>query len=316
LTFRLTQSEIGSRHSRVLFLDGLDLGSNTTGVSGKFDFGPTVEIILAQNPGARTIAVITGSSPLDKSVLDAAQKDFAAYDDRRVRFQYLSSSPMPELRQQLADLPRDSVAYLLSYAADPQGNGYMYPESASLMAASSNVPLYGSVDTGMGSGIVGGNLLSFESQGTIGAQLALRIMAGERPADIPPVTAANVTMFDWRQLHRWNIDESRLPAGSIVRFREPTFWEQYRLYVFGVVALLIFQSMLITWLLITRSRRRTAELERTEFRSLAATEHARLNDVVSNVPGIVWESRAVNGAGERRVQFVSGYVEEMLGKVK
>ena len=36
-------------------------------------------------------------------------------------------------------------------------------------------------------------------------------------------------MFDWRQLQRWGIDESRLPPGSEIRFRVPTVWELYGL---------------------------------------------------------------------------------------
>ena len=36
------------------------------------------------------------------------------------------------------------------------------------------------------------------------------------------------TMFNWHQLKRWGIDESRLPPGSEVRFRPRSLWDQYR----------------------------------------------------------------------------------------
>ena len=35
-------------------------------------------------------------------------------------------------------------------------------------------------------------------------------------------------MFDWRELRRWGISEARLPAGSIVQFRQLSAWDQYQ----------------------------------------------------------------------------------------
>jgi len=68
-----------------------------------------------------------------------------------------------------------------------------------------------------------------------------------------------VAIFDWRQLRRWGIDESRLPAGSIVRFREVSVWEQYRIYILAATIALGLQSALITGLMIQGARRRRTE---------------------------------------------------------
>ena len=52
--------------------------------------------------------------------------------------------------------------------------------------------------------------------------------AGRDPATIPITASDSLTpIFDWRQLQRWNISESRLPPGSEVRFRNPDVWQQY-----------------------------------------------------------------------------------------
>ena len=77
--------------------------------------------------------------------------------------------------------------------------------------------------------------------------------------------------FDWRQLERWQIDESRLPAGSIIRFREPSFFEQYRSYVLAGALVFAAQALLIGALLIQRHRRRRAEaaLRHSETRNSA-----------------------------------------------
>jgi signal transduction histidine kinase len=99
-----------------------------------------------------------------------------------------------------------------------------------------------------------------EADGKEVARIALRVLAGEKPADIPiRVADTNRYMFDWRQLRRWNIDERRLPPGSILLFRQPTFWELYKWRVVAVTSICVLQALLIVWLLITRHKRRRAE---------------------------------------------------------
>jgi len=81
----------------------------------------------------------------------------------------------------------------------------------------------------------------------------------------------------------------------------------------AVIAALLMQALLIAWLLIMRSRRRKAESESHSLARLAKAEHQRLNEVVSNVPGVVWETRVDPVTRERQPTFVSDYVEKMAG---
>ena len=94
------------------------------------------------------------------------------------------------------------------------------------------------------------------------AAAAFRLLGGENAGgiNVPPI-GFSVPKYDWRQLQRWNISESRLPPGSEVLFREPSVWEQYRWQFIGFVAALLLQSVLIGLLLFEDHRRRRAEGE-------------------------------------------------------
>ncbi len=85
-------------------------------------------------------------------------------------------------------------------------------------------------------------------------------LRGESPDGIPLAALdLNTNQVDWRQLRRWRIDEARVPAGTLVRFREPSVWDRYARYIVGATALVLTQTALITGLLIHRKRRRRAE---------------------------------------------------------
>jgi signal transduction histidine kinase len=106
------------------------------------------------------------------------------------------------------------------------------------------------------------------------AEAAVRILKGEVPGDlkVPPLALA-IPQYDWRELQRWNISEDRLPAGSLVRFREPTVWQQYRSQVALIVGLLLLQGALISVLLLERRRRVHAEVQSRN----RSAELARIN---------------------------------------
>jgi PAS domain S-box-containing protein len=82
--------------------------------------------------------------------------------------------------------------------------------------------------------------------------------------------------------------------------------------VVGVATFLV-QAVLIIWLLLTRARRREAEVESRRLAVLADSERKRLNEVVSHVPGIVWEAQIDPVTNEVRTTFISDYAEKMVG---
>lgn len=112
----------------------------------------------------------------------------------------------------------------------------------------------------MGTGVIGGIVTAREEIGKQLGQMVHRVLAGTRPQDIAVEPARLVPTFDWRQLQRWRIDPSRLPAGSDLRFREPTPWDLYRWYIVGAISVVAMQTLLIAGLLVQSRKRHRAEL--------------------------------------------------------
>jgi hypothetical protein len=77
---------------------------------------------------------------------------------------------------------------------------------------------------------------------------------------------------DWRELQSWQIGESRLPAGSTIRFREHTVRERYRWQAALISAIILVQGSPISTLLFERRRRCFAEVQsRQRMAELAHT---------------------------------------------
>ncbi len=174
----------------------------------------------------------------------------------------LTDIPMRELKSRVAGLPeRTAIIYTAIYS---DGEGARFPpvRALSLLAEVANRPIVISVETFIGHGGVGGKVAGPSALGEDAAKLALRILDGENASAIPIVEGnATRSVFDWRQLQRWNVDLSRLPAGSEIRFRPPSPWDTYKLQILFAAAILLIQSALIIRLLYEHRRRRVAEAE-------------------------------------------------------
>ncbi|MGB7947603.1 MAG: sigma 54-interacting transcriptional regulator, partial [Candidatus Binatia bacterium] len=105
---------------------------------------------------------------------------------------------------------------------------------------------------------------TFDAIGRQTGEIVARILDGKAPATLGPHVLQGDPLIDWRQLSRWGIDEKLLPAGTVVRFRAPSAWEQYRWYVIGALVVIAVQAALIVGLLLHRARRRRAERELRE----------------------------------------------------
>ncbi|MGY8635920.1 ATP-binding protein [Bradyrhizobium sp. 14AA] len=174
----------------------------------------------------------------------------------------LSDAVLREVRKQVASLPDRSAILTSAMYSDGEGTYYSPAAALARVAESANRPIVITSDTFLGRSGVGGFLLLPDSIGREAGEVAMRILDGEAPSSIQPFNGDNVKpIFDWRQLKRWNVDEANLPAGSEVRFREPSFWEQYYWHSTIVASVVLVQALMIAILLRERRLRFVAEVE-------------------------------------------------------
>ena len=244
---------------------------NSTGVTTGRDLASSVSFALTLQPETRNVFVVTGADLRDKEFETAARLQLRPFE-LRVAIAYLTGLSTDQLKSRLAHLPPLSIVYYLVVNRDGAGRARHPLDYLEDITKASNAPVYGWVDSAMGRGIVGGVLKSQQLQVEEVGKLALRVLKGE-PADSIPAVAPKltVTQVDWRQLRQWGINEGRLPAGTVVLYRELSLWERYKGYVAAAIALMIAQTLLITALLLQRGRRRQAEQQvrrnETELRS-------------------------------------------------
>jgi signal transduction histidine kinase/ABC-type uncharacterized transport system substrate-binding protein len=249
-------------------IDELKPDSHVTGVWGVVQPEMTLIVALNLQPDTKHVVVVGGVSAFDRSLVAFTKERLRRYESQ-FEFTYLTNLDMPALLERLRRLPSKTMVYYTSIMEDAAGAHFIdASQSVPMVVNAANAPVFVADDVDIGRGTVGGDVVSWAADGRVAAGMAVRMLDGVKPEQIPVVRNSNVYMFDWRALQRWGLRESDLPPGSVVLFREISVWERTkRIWISGLLIILAL-SLLVTYLHYSR-----AELKKSRDAQVQLSGH-------------------------------------------
>ena len=238
-----------------------DLTDNDTVIAVHNDFAAFFDSILQVLPDTQTIAVVMGASPLEKFWLEEVKREVKSFENR-VAFVWYADLSFAEILKRASTLPPHTVLFWGLMSVDGAGVPHEGDLALRNLHAVANAPIFSFQEAFFGRDTVGGPMHSIQQSSDKTVNAAIRILGGGKPADIKvqPIGFAS-PKYDWREMQRWGINESNLPPGSEVLFREPGIWERYSWQMSLIACVILIQGGLIGGLLHERRRRHLAEVE-------------------------------------------------------
>jgi signal transduction histidine kinase len=236
----------------------LKLDPHFTGVWGVAQPEATLLAALKLQPDTKHVVVVGGKNAFDQYLENLARQSFSKYESK-LDFTYLTDLDMPTLLGRLRQLPSHTIIYYTSLMEDAAGSHFIdAAQSVPLVVGAANAPIFVVDDVDLGAGTVGGYLISWVRDGQVAAKMAVRVLGGEKPQNIPIVRNNNVYMFDSRALRRWGLSEKDLPVGSTVLYRELSIWERTRSIWISTGLIILGLSALAAYLQFSRKELRIA----------------------------------------------------------
>jgi signal transduction histidine kinase len=248
------------------------LGPNDAVVAVAIDYHAAIANILQVLPDTDHVAMVVGTSPIEQFWRKEIERESQPLESR-IRITWFDTLSFEDILKTAASLPPNSAIFWELMIVDAAGVVHEESKALTQLHAVANAPIFSYTDAFFGREIVGGPHVPVLEAGQQVGAVAVRILNGENAGSIKVAPVGmGVPKFDWRELQRWGIPESRLPSGSQVYFRRPTVWEQYRTYILAASAALLLQTLIILWLLYEHRRRQVAEV-------LARSTMAELSNV-------------------------------------
>jgi signal transduction histidine kinase len=268
-----------------LLRDHAPLPADLVGVPVEYDFSGTIALALRLCPRARRLVIVTGTSPVDQAWEARLREEVPRFEDR-VAAEFLAGLPHDAVLKRLHELGPDAVVFTPGYFRDGAGRDFTPRQVVEAMAGATTAPVFGPFDSFMGSGIVGGSMVSFEAMGRQAGETVAALLAGTPPEGLRlPALTPTTVQIDWRQVSRWGIDPDAIPDDAAIRFRQPTLIESHPLMASAAVVVFLLQAGLIGWLLTERRRRRVAELamQRQRFELVHASRLAMAGELTASI---------------------------------
>lgn len=246
-----------------------------TGVVEMLDLQGTIETAIHIQPGLKRLMIIADHSAFGETLKQTADRALSRIT-RAIDAEYLREGNLDTLKTAVQNAPAGSAVLYLTHSAVDESPMPAEGSRLSQLCDRSSVPVYSVFESLVGHGIMGGKVASGYEQGKAAADLALRILRGERASSIPLVTDRDhINVFDAQRMQQWGIDVDDLPEGSRLRNRRLSFYEQHWQYVWAGMAFLSMQTLIIVALLVAAISRRRA------LRSLRESQ-VLLRDVIES----------------------------------
>jgi PAS domain S-box-containing protein len=285
---------------------------NFTGIIEKGEILENIRVMEHLHPEADTLVIINDHS-LTGVALKTGEGRLIENNSRfSVRYLEGDSLSFEELLGKMSLLTSDAIVLYQGWLQDRTNQIYTHEEVLPVISEHSSVPVYGFSEIYLGLGIVGGKLLSGREQGLVAADMAIRILNGENPHDIPVRLDSHcVYKYDFRQLQRFGISMNALPRESAIINRPVTFFDKHRSVILAALVVLLIQTLLIIYLLLNRMWRLKVE---NAFRN----EHRLLLALMDNMPDFIYfkdkYSRFIRNNRAHLALFGLKKQEETLGK--
>ncbi len=225
-----------------------------------FRFSPakTARVAFECLPQTSKLIVITGSCYLGRLSEKTAREEMGEQFEN-VAVEYWSGIPLPEMESRIAALPKDHAVLFLDMVLDRDGGSYHEKDLVRRLSRASSAPLFGAHEWLLESGIVGGYVESPERLGHQVGDLLVRLARGDELEPVNIFDDYGEFQFDWREMHRWGIRESRLPKEAHILNRPDSFFGRHPEVIRGLTALCTLLILVVFGLLAYLHQRHKAD---------------------------------------------------------
>ncbi|GAA5179353.1 hypothetical protein GCM10025771_21190 [Niveibacterium umoris] len=244
-----------------------------TGIVEHVSIPETFALARRLLPGLRRMVVIVdGSAGGQGDLATLRAKQRFGFPDVEVEVADLTRLSWDALASRLQQLKPDEAALLLAAYKDVQGRPRSFEEGVDWIVKHASAPVFHLWEHGIGRGLLGGYVMSHREHGVVAADMAMRILRGEPPQQIPVrELSPNRPIFDQLVLARWGLNAGVLPPETLIINRPVPIWRAHPAASAAAATLLAGLSLLALYLMWRASARHRALSRTRQERALLRT---------------------------------------------
>ncbi len=270
---------INQFHSSML--NGLD--DYSTGVVECVSARETVEEMVKLYPNTKKVFMINDYSLSGQKIKDSIVEDLGGYKGN-VSFEYNENLSISDLAKKIESLDKDTLVLLGTYFTDDNGDYYSEADVSQIIQAGSKNAFFTLYPGTFDLGVLGGKITSSYNHGSAAAKMALKVLYGTPPNEIPIIfspNGINEWVFDYQVADQFYFNYNLFPKDSTIINKKPPIHESDPVLVVTVISIIILILIVagILGVFSVVTRRRNTELIEIQ-KSLHTAEELLERDLI------------------------------------
>ena len=206
----------------------------------EYDVDKNIELMRRFYPDMRRVAFISDNTYGGLSMQALVKKEMEKYPNLETIWLDGRTETFMEVSERMRRLPQNTCVLLGTWRVDCTESYVIGNTTYMLRDANPTLPVFTIASVGLGHWALGGYTPEYHAVGkNIGAVTYDFLDKGDREG-VDLVTIPGNYTFDIKRLHEFKLDSLNLPQGAVLVNKTPSFYEQYKYWVIGVVSAFMF----------------------------------------------------------------------------
>lgn len=206
----------------------------------EYDVDKNIELMRRFYPQMSHVAFISDNTYGGLSMQAWVKKEMKKYPDLETIWLDGRTETFMEVSERMRHLPENTCVLLGTWRVDCTESYVIGNTTYMLRDANPTLPVFTIASVGLGHWALGGYTPEYHGVGkSIGATTYDFLDKGDTEG-MGLVTIPGNYTFDIKRLHEFKLDSLNLPQGAVLVNKTPSFYEQYKYWVIGVVSAFMF----------------------------------------------------------------------------
>ncbi|MDD4370975.1 MAG: ABC transporter substrate binding protein [Anaerostipes sp.] len=249
-----------------------------TGIVESFPMEETIQLAKKLYPKAKQIVAISDDS---ESGLGSSRQYYDSKKDfPEMKMKELNCSKLTkaQITKKISSYGEDTILIFLMLTHDGEGHLYSQYDATKLVTDAAKIPVFKSDELGIGEGLLGGVVISYDTMGRLAGKMATKILNGTSIETIDVETMPYHVKLDEKVMKKFGLSTKSLPEHTVLVHHTPTIWEKYYKVLIPSGIVIAFLAVILV-LIILMNRSRKKYYQKIKERDIL------LDNLVKNIPG-------------------------------
>lgn len=292
---------------------GINRGTDISGLSEDFhvileqaNFKRTLELIILTQPDVRRIHIVNDRSTTGKIFKDHILRDISPLFPQ-LTFVWVESLSLSKFPAYFSSLDPATEGIMLNiYFTDGNSETYTDREAARVIVRHAPVPVWCNWNFHLGTGVIGGNLVSGVTQGRQAGELARDLLL-DRALLSPTYDTIllNQTVIDYTALQRYQLEDFKFPDDALIINKPVSYLEQNKQLMISLGSVIIILLLIIALLSRLNRDQKLIQLKNEELLIMKTAVIRNQKEIVFRMGELIENRSHDTGNHVRRVALIS-----------